>query len=932
MKTKKHARTFPQGRVCAVFAALLLCFGMGMSTPAFLKGMSGDAAPFDEGRIEEIVVHGTALEGNLLYEISHDVQDSCDRNVSVYLPPDYDLLTTEQYPVVYLLHGAGSTNTRWTSFYVNIKDIADSLIAQGDMQPMIIVMPDASHSYGGSMYTNSIVTGNWEDFITQDLVQYIDNTFRTLPQPSSRGIAGHSMGGYGSMKLAMKHPDVYSAVYVMSGRMGLDDIFLAEKLADDSWPDVFAGISAPVDHSYHLAFSPNPGNPPYYCDLLAHMVDTEVSVVDSVWDRWLTHHPIDMFAQYGANLQDFRGIRLEYGTSDPYTFVIRSSNAFSDTLIAAGIGHVLEEFDGGHSDQLAERLKTSVLPFFSETLYRQLENEGTIEEIVVHGTSLEGNFLYQTQHDIKDTCDRNISVYLPPGYDTDTDTSYPVVYFLHGFGGYNVQFFENSNVTVIMDTLIEQGMIEPMIIVTPDARTIYGGSMYTNSIVTGNWEDFMTQDLVQYIDNTYRTLPQPSSRGISGFSMGGFGSMKLAMKHPEIYSAVYSMSGRMGMDEIYVDELIGDARWPQVFTGDIIPWWDIRFSVCFSPNMSNPPYYCDYLAQMIGDEVVVNESTLERWVAHHPMGLFAQYGSNLADFRGVRLEYGTLDGNTFVIRTSSAFSDSLTAAGIPHVLYEYEGGHGELISERLEGWVLPFFSQTLSRQMEPVDPAEYHTFPGIKEILLQERPQTGNAALREDCIMALDSMIINYYIDNATLHPDIEEYYEDMLAKALLDIKNEVVTEGASVWLLYNFGFVIKTASVTFGIDLCNWPEFDFEEFLELADLIDVYFISHWHLDHFCEELVLAMNDRGKPVVAPPVPEWWAHLTATGMDAGTQMTVDTLDVTAHDGVHFVPVRQFEITTPEGIKFLHTGDNEETASLPDFNPGEVDVLLFNNHFL
>lgn len=171
-----------------------------------------------EGKIVSKTVHSQALEDNLL-------GDSPDRSVIIYLPQGYEENPDKRYPVIYLLHGYSDDPFIWTKTR-NISNICDTLIEQGAIQHMIIVMPNAKNKYLGSWYTNSSVAGNWEDFITQDLVAYVDSTYRTIPLSASRGIAGHSMGGYGAMKLAMKHPDIYGAAYAVSGVLVFDNFYL----------------------------------------------------------------------------------------------------------------------------------------------------------------------------------------------------------------------------------------------------------------------------------------------------------------------------------------------------------------------------------------------------------------------------------------------------------------------------------------------------------------------------------------------------------------------------------------------------------------------------------------------------------------------------------------------------------------------------------
>src|SRR5262245_6894538 len=154
-------------------------------------------ATSQNGRLERIKVHGKSLEGNL-------AGDSPDRDVSIYLPPQYDKTRSERFPVVYLLHGYTNSDEGWygpntgEGFQTagnTLPAVADRAISSGRAREMILVMPNANTLYQGSMYSNSITAGNWEAYITQDLVTYVDTHYRTIPQRASRGLAGHSMGG-----------------------------------------------------------------------------------------------------------------------------------------------------------------------------------------------------------------------------------------------------------------------------------------------------------------------------------------------------------------------------------------------------------------------------------------------------------------------------------------------------------------------------------------------------------------------------------------------------------------------------------------------------------------------------------------------------------------------------------------------------------------
>src|SRR5277367_4286287 len=166
-----------------------------------------------KGRLDRITVHGKSLEGNL-------EGDSADRDVFVYLPPSYDRETARRYPVVYTLHGYGLHARQWVGF-ANVAGLEKGLAA-GATKEMILVSPDAFSLHNGSFYSNSKTTGDWETYVAVELVNYIDAHYRTILNRMSRGLTGHSMGGYGTFRIGMKHPEVFSSLYAMSACCMLD--------------------------------------------------------------------------------------------------------------------------------------------------------------------------------------------------------------------------------------------------------------------------------------------------------------------------------------------------------------------------------------------------------------------------------------------------------------------------------------------------------------------------------------------------------------------------------------------------------------------------------------------------------------------------------------------------------------------------------------
>ncbi|HLL43165.1 MAG TPA: alpha/beta fold hydrolase, partial [Segetibacter sp.] len=189
-----------------------------------------------------------------------------NRKISVYLPPGYEQ-SKKPYPVIYYLHGFGGTD----SIAPDMKNILDLGIARNKIRSYILVIADNYTALGGSFYSNSSLTGNWSDFEAKELVAYVDKNFKTITNRNSRGIGGHSMGGYGALKIAMLYPDVFSCVYALSP--GLLAFVKEFGPNSDSYKQLAAiKTKADLDKSYYpkviaacaSAWSPNPNNPPFY--------------------------------------------------------------------------------------------------------------------------------------------------------------------------------------------------------------------------------------------------------------------------------------------------------------------------------------------------------------------------------------------------------------------------------------------------------------------------------------------------------------------------------------------------------------------------------------------------------------------------------------------------------------------------------------------
>ncbi len=361
-------------------SAIVLILTIALATTAALPGAQGrGGAPgraggppgrgggppvARQGTVERITVHGTSLEGNL-------EADSPDRQVTVYLPPSYPGDQARRYPVVYLLHGYGGKDDTFTQRLGRLAESADRLAPAQGFSEMIVVMPDAYTLHKGSMYSSSPVTGDWERFVAEDLVAHIDGKYRTLTDRMSRGLAGHSMGGYGALRIGMKRPDVFSSLYVMSAccltaNRNPSPASMAAAAAITTREQAEAAAAAPgfgpsVTLASAAAWSPNPKNPPLYIDLPVK----DGKVRPDIVAKWVANAPLEMVPQHVPQLMKLYQIAIDIGLADT---LLGANRQLHEMLLKLRVPHEYEEYEGDHTSGVRERLERNLLPFFSKNL------------------------------------------------------------------------------------------------------------------------------------------------------------------------------------------------------------------------------------------------------------------------------------------------------------------------------------------------------------------------------------------------------------------------------------------------------------------------------------------------------------------------------------------------------------------------------------
>lgn len=310
-----------------------------------------------KGRVEILKSSSRVLRGNPL-------GDPVDRDIYCYLPRAYDA-SDERYPVIYFLSGFtgnGRMHFNYDPWAEAIDARLDRLIGSGAMPPAICVLPDCFTRLGGSQYVNSSATGQYEDYVVQEIVPFIDARLRTRPGRDHRGVTGKSSGGFGAMYLAMRHPDVFGAFGSHAG----DAYFAFCYLPDfpkfvmgiekhggvEEFLRAFDAMPKKTDEAFAVlnilamaaCYSPNP-NQPLGIDLPVRLPSGEIR--PEVWDKWIQFDPVHMATRYADSLRSMKKIFLDAGKRDEFNLHL-GARIFCSRLDGLGVKYTYEEFDDTH--------------------------------------------------------------------------------------------------------------------------------------------------------------------------------------------------------------------------------------------------------------------------------------------------------------------------------------------------------------------------------------------------------------------------------------------------------------------------------------------------------------------------------------------------------------------------------------------------------
>ncbi|MBI3416336.1 MAG: hypothetical protein HY043_13660 [Verrucomicrobia bacterium] len=497
---------------------LLLLAGLGLG----LAARAAEDKPFivwnnPPAKPQEFLTHHTYQSAAMKTEVGFNL----------YLPPGYDATgNTNRYPVIYWCHGMNC--------HESIDQFPARLVEQAIRElriPSLIVVYVSGGSQ--SFYCDSPDL-HWasETTITTELIPHIDANYRTLASRDYRAIQGMSMGGFGSMRLALKHPELFSSVVAFAGGY-VGVARLLEKERSIHLENMFGG-------------------------------DT---------NKFIANHPFTLAKQNADRVRGQLGIKLFVGNED---FLLEPNRKMHAALTDAGLPHEYDEVPAIKHDlrRLSEWIGSDGLEFAVKHFAMSTAKDHDGPWV---NPPTEKEKVPNSEHHIfwSDAMRRPIgyNIYLPPGYydagsgrGLSTNTArYPVVFYLHGMTDSESTHFYNA---AHLHQAILDGKLPPMIYVHAYAGRTSWFSDYTDGSVMG--ESIIVKELIPQIDRRWRTLADREHRSLHGFSMGGSGALKIAAKHPELFSSVVAYSG--GYRELDEIKKLHQDQFAKIWNGDEARW------------------------------------------------------------------------------------------------------------------------------------------------------------------------------------------------------------------------------------------------------------------------------------------------------------------------------------------------------------------------
>lgn len=528
-------------------------------------------APFGFDKLNTKIPHGK------IETISYKSKTvGTHRKANVYVPPGY--IKNRKYPVLYLLHGIGGDENEWLKGG-NPQIILDNLYAEGKIEPMIVVLPNGramkdDRATGNIMDKDKVEAfATFEKDLLNDLIPFIENHYPVLKNKEHRAIAGLSMGGGQSLNFGLGNLDTFAWV---GGFSSAPNTKLPQELVPN--PEEakhklkLLWISC-GDQDGLLPFSKRTHDY-LFENNVPHIYYLEPGYHDfKVWENSLYMFSQFLFKTVNVDkLTDFSVLgtpskaninKAQYPQVLPNNKVIFQVKAPNANEVSVNFDkrynmvknaegnwtvttHALDEgfhyyvlnIDGAQVADPStdtfygmERIASGVeIPAIDQDFYALKEvPHGNVQKILFPSKSTKTS--------------RRAFVYTPPGYNNNPSKHYPVLYLQHGWGEDETAWSRQGHVDLIIDNLIANQKIEPFIIVMTYGLTNEAEWGKLNNFDITRFQTVLVDELIPYIDNNFRTLPNQANRAMAGLSMGGFETRLITLNKPEIFSNYAILSG-----------------------------------------------------------------------------------------------------------------------------------------------------------------------------------------------------------------------------------------------------------------------------------------------------------------------------------------------------------------------------------------------------
>jgi enterochelin esterase-like enzyme len=511
------------------------------------------------------------------------------RKSLIYTPPGYS--KKKKYPVLYLLHGIGGDEKEWLNGG-HPEIILDNLYAQGKVEPMIVVLPNGramkDDRATGNIFDSAKVAAfaTFEKDLLNDLIPFIEKKYPVYTDREHRAIAGLSMGGGQSLNFGLGNLDKFAWIGAFSAAPNTKTPEQLVPDADKARQQLKLLWISCGDADGLLNFS---SRTHYYLmqHNVPHIFYIEPGIHDfKVWKNsfymfsQLIFKPVDAskFNQYSmVGIPASTNIRnAKYPQILPDNRVIFRIKAPDAQKVQIDLvkKYDMQKDTGGYwivtTDSVSEGFHyysliidgVAVADPSSETFYG-MGREASGIEIPFAGddyysmkTVPHGDIRIKDYFSLVTFSWRKMYIYAPPGYDSNLNQKYPVLYILHGGGEDEKGWATQGKTNLILDNLIAEGKAKPMLIVMPDANVGMGGFTpdgIENSLKT--FEREMKESIIPFVEKNYHALTDANNRALAGLSLGGLHTLYTGINNTNMFSylGVFSSGWILPMQEKFAN-------------------------------------------------------------------------------------------------------------------------------------------------------------------------------------------------------------------------------------------------------------------------------------------------------------------------------------------------------------------------------------------